>query len=350
MWYTVNIEKIQRGLTKSERISLEQMRRCAIERVLDGIPVKEVAEFLGYSKQAVHAWVRLYNAGGYDALNGTKSAGAEPKLTEKQMLWLQKTISTKTPAQLQFDFGLWTREIVKQLIIQKFNISLGVTTIGPLLHRLGFSVQKPLQKAFEQDPQRVESWLRNEYPALKRAAIKARATVFFADEAGIRSDYHSGTTWAPVGKTPVVLTTGSRVSCNMLSAVSAGGSMRFMVTTKSVNTEVFIEFLKRLMKNAKNPVYLIVDGHPTHRAKKTQTYVASTQGKLKLFFLPPYSPELNPDELVWNQVKHHGVGRKLIFTREQLISSATSALRQLQRCPEKIRGCFGTTTTIYAAV
>lgn len=205
-----------------------------------------------------------------------------------------------------------------------------------------------MYRAIEKDPERVESWLKKEYPAIRRKAKKAEATIFFADEAGIRSDYHSGTTWGAKGQTPIVEATGSRVSCNMISAVSAQGEMRFMVTTKSVNADVFVEFLKRLMKNAKTPIYLIVDGHPTHRARKTTKYVESQGDKLKLFFLPPYSPELNPDELVWNQIKNHDIGRRQISTRDELVQCAKNALQSLQRCVNKVRSCFQAPTTEYA--
>ena len=339
---------IQRGLTSHERIALAEIRVCAVRRILDGISVKEVADFLGKSKQAVHAWVRQYNAGGFEGLAGSKSLGANPKLTEKQLQWLKRTLSSKSPLQFMFDFGLWTREIIRELIQKKFGVRLAITSVGAILRKLGLTPQKPLYRAMEQNPERVEKWLKKDYPQIRKIAKKAGATILFADEAGIRSDYHSGTTWGIKGMTPVIESSGSRVSCNMISAVSARGNMRFMVTTKRVNADVFIEFLSRLLKNAKNPIYLIVDGHPTHRSRKTTKYVEAQSGKLKLFFLPPYSPELNPDELVWNQVKNHDIGRRQISSRDELIACAKRALRSLQRNVSKVRSCFESPTTRYA--
>jgi transposase len=342
------VTDIQRGLTLHERIALEEIRVIAIQRVLDGIPVREVAELLGKSKQAVHAWVRSYHAGGMEALAATKSTGAVSKLSKKQLNWLYKTLCSKNPLQYMFDFGLWTRDIIRELIFRRFKVRLAVTSVGAILRKLGLTPQRPLYKAIEQDPERVASWLNKEYPAIRRQAKKAGATIFFADEAGIRSDYHSGTTWGAKGETPIVVSTGSRVNCNMISAVSAQGEMRFMVTTSKVNADVFIDFLKRLMKNAEKPIYLIVDGHPTHRARKTTKYVADQGDMLKLFFLPPYSPELNPDELVWNQIKNHDIGRRQISTKDELVQCAQKALRSLQRCADKIRSCFQSPTTKYA--
>jgi len=164
--------------------------------------------------------------------------------------------------------------------------------------------------------------------------------IYFADEAGIRSDYHSGTTWAPVGRTPVVRGTGARYSVNMLSAVSAQGALRFMVHDGTVNAKVFVDFCKRLLTDAKGPVYLIVDGHPSHRAKAVAEFVASTDGRLRLFFLPGYSPELNPDEWVWKNVKHDRIGKIGVTTKDDLKTKATNALRRLQKLPALVRSFF----------
>ena len=169
--------------------------------------------------------------------------------------------------------------------------------------------QRPLWRAWEQDPKRVERWRQQEYPAIRVLAKRSRATLLFGDEAGVRSDYHAGTTWGVRGQTPVVPTTGQRFGLNLISAVSARGGLRFMVVKGTLNGSRYVQFLKRLMHNASRPVFLIVDGHPVHKSRAVRAYVAATEGKLRLFYLPPYSPELNPDEQVWNHVKHHGVGR-----------------------------------------
>ena len=339
-----------RGRTKTERIALEEIRLRAVRAVRAGESVEAVAKTMAVTKRTVYGWVAAYRIDKNDALLATKAAGAQRKLTEKQRAWLSETVTSKSPRQLQMDFGLWTRDLVRSLIRKKFGVTLAVTSVGYLLKELGFTAQRPLIRAYQQDPDRIKRWLRIEYPRIRREAKTARAEIFFADEAGIRTDYHAGTTWSPKGKTPVVYTTGVRKSCNMLSAVSARGALRFMVRRGTVTTDVFIEFLRRLMDGATRPIFLIVDGHPTHRAKRTQAYVAATRGKLKLFYLPPYAPELNPDELVWRQVKHHGVGREPILDDDDLARRADSHLRSLQKRPATIKAFFQAPTTSYAAL
>ena len=329
--------------------TLEALRRRAVECVQNGELPADVARILGVKVQVVYKWLSMYRAGGWDALRAKSIPGRPRKIDEKAMKWLYETIVTKSPNQLKFEFALWTREIVRSLILRKYNIRLSLKSVGKLLAQLGLSVQRPIRSAYEQQPSLVKKWLDTEFPKIVEQAKKARATIFFGDEAGIRSDYHAGTTWAPIGQTPVVKTTGRRVSCNMLSAISNRGEIRFMVMRGKVNSVVFIEFLKRLLVGAKRKIYLIVDGATAHRSKMTREFVESTKGKLKLFYLPPYSPELNPDELVWNHVKNHKVGRKIIVNADDLIAEARSALRSLSKLPDKIKGFFRKPSLRYAA-
>jgi len=338
-----------RGRTRAERIAQESIRFQVVQRVLAGESISDLSRILGYARQTIHRWVSAYEVGGEDALRSTKSSGATAKLTSKQTEWLTKTLISKNPAQLQFPFALWTREIVRELIKRRFGVKMALTSVGYLLKRLGFTVQRPLIRAYERNPQAVERWLKVEYPAIRAQAKEARGIIFFGDESGIRSDYHSGATWAPRGKTPTVTRTGKRVRCNMLSAVSPRGELRFMVRKGTVGAAVFIQFLKRLIHGGKRPIFLIVDGHPSHRSKMTKRFVESLDGKLRLFFLPGYSPDLNPDELVWRQVKHHGLGRQLLDDADELASRVSSSLRSLQRRPKTVRSFFATPTTRYAA-
>ena len=178
------------------------------------------------------------------------------------------------------------------------------------------------------------------FPAIRAEAKKAGATVYFADEAGIRSDDHAGTTWAPVGQTPVVKATGARHGLNMISAVTAQGLLRFSTFTGGFTAARFIEFCKKLIHDTSAPVYLVVDGHPAHRAKAVKEFVASTDGRLRLFVLPAYSPQLNPDEWVWKNVKHDRVGRTSVTGPEQFKAKVISALRRLQKIPAIVRAFF----------
>lgn len=222
-------------------------------------------------------------------------------------------------------------------------------TVNRLLHQLGLSAQRPLWRAYQQNPEAVEHWLKVEYPRIKRAAAKQGAEIFFGDEAGVRSDHHAGTTWAAKGKTPVVSSTGARFGFNMISAISPRGTLRFMVVEGKVGAATFIEFMKRLLVGASKPVYLIVDGHPSHKAKMVSSWVQAQEGRIQLFLLPGYSPELNPDELVWNSLKNHGLGRKPHADKEQMKRDAIAHLRKLQRLPQVVRSFFHKPSTCYAA-
>ena len=195
----------------------------------------------------------------------------------------------------------------------------------------------------------LRHWKEEDYPKLRRRAQRLGAQILFADEAGVRSDFHSGTTCGRRGHTPVVSSTGARFRVNMLSAVSAQGQLRFMLAQERVTAAVFLEFLKRLMVNAKAPVFLVVDGHPIHRAKSVKGFVEAQNGRLELHYLPSYSPELNPDELVWNNLKTHALGRKAIESRRDLRAMVLSHLRRMQKLPRLIRSFFRAPTTQYAA-
>ena len=265
-------------------------------------------------------------------------AGSGP--TGTQIGKLYALITGSDPRQLSLDFALWTRDLVRQVIRREFGVALSEVSVGRLLRTMGLSPQKPLWCAYQQNPDAVERWKREEFPAIREQARKDGATIYFADEAGIRSDYHAGTTWAPVGKTPVVRTTGARHSVNMLSAVTARGALRFMVHDGTVSSAVFIEFCKRLLKDTDTPIYLVVGGHPAHRSKANTDFVTSTEGKLTLIFLPGYSPELNPDEWVWKNIKADRVGRLGVTSKTDLVTKVTSALHRLQKLPELIRGFF----------
>jgi transposase len=282
-------------------------------------------------------------------LDASKRGGRPSKLDGSAMRWIYKTVMDKTPLQLNFPFALWTAVMVQALIVNRFGVHLSRSSVSRLLHQLGLSAQRPLWRAYQQNPEAVQRWLTEDFPKIQRRAKREGAQIFFADEAGVRSDYHSGTTWGKRGQTPIVSSTGARFGINLISAVSAQGELRFMITKGRVTATVFIDFLKRLLVNATGPVFVIADGHPTHRAKLVERFVATQRGRLALFILPPYSPELNPDEYVWNDLKNHGIGRKVITSLTQMRQAVLSHLHQLQKLPELVRGFFHAPTTRYAA-
>ena len=325
---------------KLDHKTREAIRKRAVQRIKAGESPEVVIKALGYHRSAVYQWLKLFDEGGIEALTFKKIPGAKPKLTPAQKKKVFDIVTMKNPEQLKFPFALWTLGMVRQLIIDQFGVTLSEVSVGRLLKALGLTPQKPLRRAWQQNPARVDKWLSEEYPAIQKEAKKVGATIYFGDEAGIRSDYHSGTTWAVKGQTPVIRTTGSRFSLNMVSAVSARGSMRFMTIKGRLTTDRFIEFLERLLKNQEKPVFLIVDGHPVHRSNRVQLFVTATEGKLRLFLLPPYSPELNPDEQVWSHLKHHRLGKMIIKTKEDLEIKIKSALRSIQRTTSLVMSFF----------
>ena len=320
--------------------AMEQIRIRAVKRVQQGESPEKVIATLGFSRACIYNWLARYRAGGWHALKSGKHTGRPKKLRGKQIGWLYKTISEKDPLQLKFSFALWTRSMVAGLIRKQFNLKLSESSVGRLLHQMGFSCQKPLYRAYQQDPEAVEHWKKTIFPQIKKRAKKLGATIYFEDESGIRSDFHAGTTWAAKGQTPVIKVTGARFSTNMVAAISTRGHLRFMVNQGAVTAVVICDFLKKLMHNAQNPVFLIWDGHPTHKSKKVRKCIESFDGKLEVYLLPSYSPELNPTEQVWRSVKNHGIGRKSVFGPDQLKSAVISCLLRLQKIPKIVLAFF----------
>ncbi|TQM11044.1 IS630 family transposase [Pseudonocardia kunmingensis] len=325
---------------KLDHATLEALRIRACEQIENGAHPEDVAAGLGFNRSTVFGWVAAYRKGGAEALRAKPVPGRPPKLTRAQMSVLFTMIAGSNPAQFQLEFALWTRDLVRQVIAQRFGVNLSVGSVGRVLRSLGLSPQRPLHRATQQDPERVARWRAEEYPAIRDEAAQLGATVYFADEAGIRSDCHSGTTWAPVGQTPVVRTTGARHAINMISAVTAKGAMHFRTFTGKMNADVFIDYCRDLLNDDGGTVFLIIDGHPVHRSRAVKDFAASTEGRPRLFFLPPYSPELNPDEWVWKNVKHDRIGKTAISSADDLRGKAESALLRLQRLPELIRAFF----------
>lgn len=325
---------------KIDHKTREVIRIRAVKQILAGESPENIAKVLGYNRGCVYEWLRKYHEGGFEALKTRKISGRPPKLTERQKQQVFDIVTSKNPLQLKFPFALWTCAMVQTLILDKFGVEMSEVSVGRLLRSLGLTPQRPLRRAWQQDEKRVDRWLKEEFPAIKQEAKKVGGTIYFGDEAGIRSDYHSGTTWAVKGQTPVVRTSGSRHKLNMISAITAKGTMRFMTVKGNLTTDRFIEFLERLIKNQGKPVFLIVDGHPVHRSPLVKKFVDGTDGKLRLYCLPPYSPELNPDEQVWNQLKNHNLGKMTIQNLDDLTKKVQAKLRSIQRTPSLIKSFF----------
>ena len=334
---------------KLDHRMLTELRKRGVASVQEGQSPEIVAKALGINRVTIYGWLSRYRHGGWGALDAKKRGGRIPKLDAKALQWIYQTVTNKNPLQLKFTFALWTARMVGQLIQQKFGIKLSKASVCRLLGQLGLTPQRPVWRAYQQKPEAVQRWLQEEYPKIKQLARQKKALIYFGDEAGVRSDHHAGTTWALKGKTPVVSSTGARFGLNLISAVSAQGEFRFMTVKGRIGAVQFIDFIKRLIHGIHRTVFLIVDGHPAHKAKMVTKFIETVKDRFQLFLLPPYSPELNPDERVWNDLKNNAIGKQAITTPQQLKSAVISHLRFIQKTPDRVRSYYNNETTKYAA-
>lgn len=327
------------GRKLSHEVS-EYLRIDAVRRVESGESPRAVIDSLGLCRTTIYRWLRAAKKKGLDALKAKKHTGPVCKLSSKQKQTIRKWLCGKDPRQYGFDFGLWTRKIVRQMIHEKFGIQVSITTTGSVLAQMGITPQKPLRRAYEQDPVAVELWKKQTYPKLKKRAKTIGADIFFLDEAGIRSDAPLQRTWGEKGKTPIIKTSGQRQSVNAISAVNAMGAFWYAVYSGSFNATVFKGFLKDFLRGRRRPVFLVVDGHPSHKAKMISKYVEETRGKLELHFLPTYSPELNPDELVWNNLRQRGTSKTPLKKNESLKERVRGDLARIKNDRVLVRAFF----------
>src|SRR6058998_510834 len=329
--------------------TLSHIRTQAVRRVIeDHERPSDVMKSFGLCRTTIYPWLREYKDKGWQALAESISQGPEPKLSDQQKQRVKRWILGKDPRQYGFDFGLWSRRIVQQLIEEKMGVSLCLTSVGKLLASLDITPQKPLRRAYERDPKAVQLWLDEVYPKLKKRAKRLGAKIFFLDEAGFQSDPPLGRTYGLKGKTPVVLTSGQRQSLNVISAVNARGEFWAATYTGKLNAEAFVAFWENFMKGRSGKIFLVVDGHPAHKANLVNNYVGSLEGSLELHPLPAYSPELNPDEFVWGHMKNNGVSKKPLKKNESLSDRIDEDLAKIKANPQLVRSFFCAESVVYA--
>ena len=236
-----------------------------------------------------------------------------------------------------------------RLIERKYGITVSQTTVGRYLKAWGMSAQKPVRRAYERNDVAIARWLDEDYPAIVKVAKREKATIYWGDEMGLRSDHVSGTCFAPMGQTPVVRATGQRFGCNMISAITNRGALAFMVFEGKFQNSVFIEFMKRMLKQVKGKIFLIVDGHPVHRSAAAKKFVAENAKRLRLIRLPGYCPELNPDELLNQDVKTNALGKSRPTNKAEMVASLRSHLHRRQKQPHVIQNLFQEKHVRYAA-
>ncbi|MBI3483814.1 MAG: IS630 family transposase [Acidobacteria bacterium] len=331
-------------------VAQEGLRQRVVHALMGGISQAQAARVFGVSRRSVNGWHRRWREGGLPALrSGPRGRPQVLYLKPYQAATVVRLITDRCPDQLKIPFSLWTREAVRDLIRRKFGIRLSLWTVGRYLRRWGFTPQKPVRRAYERDPAAVRRWLKKQYPAIQGVARREKATIFWGDEMGMRSDHQAGRSWGRRGQTPVIPGTGKRFRSNMISAISNRGKLAFMVFENRFTAVVFVLFMRRLIRHAKRKVFLIVDGHPVHVAAAVKRWVARHRKQIRLFFLPGYSPELNPDELLNQDVKSNAVGRKRPRDKGELLRNVRHYLWSTQRQPDKVQNYFLHPNVHYAA-
>ena len=321
----------------------EALRKRAVAAVVGGMKQCDVATAFGVSAYIVSQWMKRYRAEGEAALTARPKGpakGTRTLLTPTQAKQIRQMIVDKCPEQLKLPFYLWTREAVQQLILRKCGVTVSINTVGNYLRAWGFTVQKPVRRAYEQNSAAVQRWLVEEYPALVTRAKAEKAIIYWGDEMGLRSDDQVGRSYGLRGQTPVIPGTGQRFGCNMISAITNLGHLSFQVFEGSFNVKVFLGFLTRLIKHAKRKVILIVDGHPVHRAKLVQAWREQHKDAVEIIYLPGYSPELNPDEMLNQDVKATALRKQRPRNVGQLKADVRSYLFSTQKRPDVVRHYF----------
>lgn len=329
----------------------EDLRRRVIHAVVQQKtrPVDAVRTF-GVSRTAVHNWTQAHRAGGLVALRARpRGRPKASRLASHQAALAVRLITDRCPDQLKMPFVLWTREAVRHLLAERFDLKVSVWTAGRYLAAWGLTPQKPLRRAYERDPAAVKRWLKEEYPAIRAAAKREKAEIHWGDQMGLRSDHQTGTSYGRRGQTPVIPATGQRFGCNMMSTLTNRGALTFMVFKRRFTAPVCIQFLRRLIRQRKRKVFLILDRHPVHRSATVQRWIEQHTDRLRLFFLPGYSPELNPDEYLNHDVKANAVGRTRPATQVEMMDLLRGYLRIKQARPELIEAFFNHPSVQYAA-
>lgn len=327
------------------------LRRRVVQAIREqGLSQAEAARTFGVARPSVNRWMQAVSEGGLRALRSRKR-GRPPgtQLEPLQAALTVKKIVGHCPDQLRLPFALWTREAVQLFLQQRFGLAVSVWTVGRYLKRWGLSPQKPVRRAYEQDPAAVKHWMEVEYPRIRRQAKAEQGEIWWGDEMGLRSDHQTGTTWGRRGETPVVPGTGQRFRCNMISALTNRGRLAFMLFESTFTEDVFLEFLRRLVRLSGRKVFLVVDRHRVHRSKKVLRWLREHRDEIRVDFLPAYSPELNPDELLNQDVKSNALGRRRPANKVEMKDGVRSYLRSTQRQPPVVRNYFREEHVRYAA-
>ena len=339
-----------RGLGRAAQEALRRRALFLMER--EGMTQAQGARAVGVHRQTVNVWFKRYRERGEDGvLDGRRVSPRRGKglLTADEAAQIGGWLTGRTPDRLGLPFALWTGRAVRELIERRFGKRLGLSTVRLYLRRWGMTPQKPLVRAKERSPTAIAAWLERDDPAIAKRARAQRAVIYWGDETGISNQDQVGRTYAPRGRTPVVSRPAKRITRSMIAAVSNRGLMRFMLDEGALNVDRFLAFLRRLIKDAGQKVFLIIDNLKVHHARKVKAWVASHAHEIELFYLPAYAPEHNPDEYLNGELKRKLRQQPQPDGEDELVRNVRSVLRAIQRSPERVRAYFTPEPVRYAA-
>jgi transposase len=328
---------------------MSHVRKMAVYAVKEkGESPETVARIFNFERYCIYKWIKIYEKKGYEGLNTLKAPGAENIMTDEIDNWVKETILNKTPLDFCYETHLWTSLIIAQLIKKKFDIEVCDDTVSLHLKKMGLTYQKPCYFDKKRDEKEINYFLHEKLPRIKRLADKINADIVFEDESGFKINAHSGRTWGLKGETPVIPISTQRCSINVLSTVQPEGKMRYSLSEKTINSDRFIKFLKQLIRDRENPLILFADRVPFHHSKKVRDFVKANRTKLRVYFLPRYAPDFNPDEQVWNEIKNNQLGKMTIKNKSDLKEKLKSELASLQKNTKRIISFFQMPNTQYA--
>lgn len=328
------------------------LRQQAIRLREQGKRIVDIAQYLGVHRNTVSDWWQQYQQEGEAALEqqprGNK-LGEGRTLNPSEEMLVQQQMREHFPDELEIDSALWTRQAVCSLIAQVSGVEMPIRTVGEYLRRWGMTPQKPLKRAYEQDPKLVETWLKQEYPGIQQRARREGAEIAWGDESGLRSDAQVGRGYAPVGETPEIRLNTQRARVNYIASIDNQGTVRFMLYTQKLTSLVFILFLERLIAKRRRKVMWIVDRHPVHRSQAVKQWLQEHRQVIELLYLPSYSPQLNPVEYLNCDVKQGVHSKPPTRNQVQLKQRVRSHLHKLQKLPERVISYFQHPSIAYAA-
>ena len=340
------------GRSESNEV-LEALRLRAVHARELGYAVVDIATILGVREETISRWCSRYDQGGQGALPGDRTGrpvGSGRLLTSEQERCIQQVIETKSPQELEIPSALWTRQAVQGLIEQQVGVRLPIRTVGEYLQRWGYTPQKPVRKAYKQDPDKVAEWLEKTYPGIEERAAREGGEIHWGDETGVRSTCQHSRGYAPPGETPELSVPASRFSVNMIATITNQGKVRWMIYTGKMNAALFIVFLTRLIAGAVKKVFLIVDHLSVHEAAVVDEWLADKKDRIEVHYLPKYAPERNPDEYLNCDVKVNINTDGLPKDREELQGKLRRFMQKLAKLPARVASYFEHKYIAYAAV